>query len=114
MKCVIIDDSRLSVSALQNMVTKLGHDVAGTAFDGESGVEISKQKNPDVVFLDFVMPNKDGLETARALKVSNPGAKIIMVTQKDLDDSTKTSINAVAYVLKPITLDKIKLAMSKL
>ncbi len=114
MKTVIIDDSRLSVSALQNILAKLGHEVLGTAFDGESGVAICKDKKPDVVCLDFVMPKKDGLETAKMLKKSNPDTKIVMVTQKELDDTTKSSIAAAAYVLKPITFDKMKVAFGKL
>lgn len=114
MKVCVIDDSRLSVSALQNIVSKLGHEVIGTAFDGEKGAEVVKEKRPDVVLLDFVMPNKDGLETAKLIRASVPSTKIVMVTQKELDGATKNEINASAYVLKPITADKIKAVLDKM
>ena len=114
MKVVCIDDSRLSISALQNMVAKLGHEVVGTAFDGDKGVAVAKEMSPDLVLLDFVMPNKDGLETAKMLRAAVPKAKIAMVTQNELDTSTKNAINATAYVLKPITQEKLKNLFDKL
>ena len=114
MKVVVIDDSRLSVSALQNIIAKLGHTMVGSAFDGEAGVNVAKEHNPDVVCLDFVMPKIDGTETAKLLRKDVPSAKIIMVTQKELDADAKRAINAAAYVIKPITQDKIKTAFASL
>ena len=113
MKVVVIDDSRLSVSALQNMISKIGHEVVGTAFDGEKGIEVVKSKSPDVVCLDFVMPGKDGMATAQAIRTNSPSTKIIMITQKALEDDIKTKIAAIEYVLKPITLDKLERAFKK-
>ncbi len=109
---VIIDDSRLSVSALQNIIPKLGHNVVGTAFDGESGVAKVRETNPEVVCLDMIMPGKDGLETAKSLRAVKPGIKIIMITQNELSPTVKSQINAVSYVLKPITQTKIADALA--
>ncbi|MCY3410894.1 MAG: response regulator [Candidatus Heimdallarchaeota archaeon] len=114
MKVVVIDDSRLSVSALQNMLNKLGHEVVGTAFNGTDGAAVCKKERPDVVCLDFVMPDKDGLETAKLIRESQPTVKIIMITQKELDAGTKAAINAIAHVIKPITQDKLEAAFNKL
>lgn len=114
MKVVVIDDSRLSVSALQNIIVKIGHKMVGSAFDGEAGVKVAKEHNPDVVCLDFVMPKIDGTATAKLLRKDVPSAKIIMVTQKELDADAKRAINAAAYVVKPITQDKIKTAFASL
>jgi len=113
-KVVIIDDSRLSVSALQNMLMKIGHEVIGTAFDGEFGIMKVKEVKPDVVLLDFVMPGKDGLETAQGIRKIMPGIKIIMVTQNPLDDSVKSQIGALDHILKPITVNKLQSAFAKI
>ena len=113
-KVVIIDDSRLSVSALQNMIQKIGHEVIGTAFDGEFGIEKVKETKPDVVLLDFVMPGKDGLETAQGIRKIAPGVKIIMVTQNPLDDAVISKIGALDHILKPITVNKLQSAFTKI
>ena len=113
-KVVIIDDSRLSVSALQNMLQKIGHEVIGTAFDGEFGIMKVKEVKPDVVLLDFVMPGKDGLETAQGIRKIMPNVKIIMVTQNPLDEGIKSQIGALDHILKPITVNKLQAAFSKI
>ena len=79
-KVLIIDDSRLSVSALQNIISKLGHEIVATAFNGEDGVKKAKDKKPDVVTLDFVMPDIDGKETARRLKQIKANINIVMIS----------------------------------
>lgn len=112
-KVLVIDDSRLSVSALQNMLSGMGHDV-NTSFSGEEGVEKAQSINPDVVCLDFVMPGIDGKDTAIKLKANNPDADIIMITQNPLDASVKNEIKARAYIVKPITKSKLEQAFSKL
>ncbi|MHA2252636.1 MAG: response regulator [Candidatus Kariarchaeaceae archaeon] len=113
-KVLIIDDSRLSVSALQNIVTKLGHVVVGTAFNGEEGIQKAKDLKPDIVTLDMVMPDIDGKETARRLKQIKANMTIIMITQKELDNEVKNDIFARAYVIKPITENKIADAFSRI
>ncbi|MHA2090385.1 MAG: response regulator [Candidatus Kariarchaeaceae archaeon] len=113
-KVLIIDDSRLSVSALQNIISKLGHQVVATAFNGEDGVKKAKDTKPDVVTLDFVMPDIDGKETARRLKQVKANINIVMITQNPLPDSIKTEIFARSYIVKPITEAKVTEAFSKI
>jgi len=113
-KVLIVDDSRLSTSALSNMLGDLGHTVIDTAYSGEQGIELAKNNNPDVVCLDYVMPGIDGKETAKKLTMQNPRLKIVMITQNELDSSIKTEIKARAYIVKPITKQKLETAFSKL
>ncbi len=113
-KVLIIDDSRLSVSALQNIISKLGHQVVATAFNGEDGVKKAKDTKPDVVTLDFVMPDIDGKETARRLKQVKANINIVMITQNPLPDSIKGEIFARSYIVKPITESKVTEAFSKI
>lgn len=113
-KVLIIDDSRLSVSALQNMLTQMGHEVVGTAFSGEDGVNKAKEVKPDIISLDFVMPDINGKQTAEKLRSSGINAKIVMITQNEVPQDVKSAINAVSYVIKPITANKIHEAFSGL
>ncbi|MHA2099799.1 MAG: response regulator [Candidatus Kariarchaeaceae archaeon] len=113
-KIVVIDDSRLSVSALRKIISELNHEIVGTAFDGESGIKEVNDKKPDVVCLDMVMPGIDGKETAMKIRESNPKVKIIMITQSELRGGLKSDIKAVSYVIKPITAAKIQEAFKEI
>ena len=86
----------------------------GTAFDGEFGIDKVKETKPDVVLLDFVMPGKDGLETAKGIRKIMPNVKIIMVTQNALDEGVKSQIGALDHILKPITVNKLESAFAKI
>ncbi len=113
-KVLIVDDSRLSVMALQNMIMRLGHDIVGTAFTGEEAIEKAKMLKPEVVTLDFVMPDIDGRETAKKMKMIDPRIKIIMITNDELPSHVKQEIRASAYIRKPITSAKLKQGFSQL
>lgn len=113
-KIVIIDDSRLSVSALRNILGGLKHEIIGTAFDGEGGLKEVSEKKPDIVCLDMVMPGIDGKETASKIKEISPATKIVMITQSRLNSDLQSEIKAVSYVIKPITAAKITEAFAGL
>lgn len=113
-KVLIIDDSRLSTSALSNMLGGLGHQVLDTAYSGEEGIKKAKETNPDVVALDMVMPGLDGKETAIKLRQQNPNSKIIMITQNEVPSDAKQEIKALDYIVKPITRAKLEAAFEKI
>ena len=113
-KILIIDDSRLSVSALQNILSTQGHTVVGTAYSGEDGINKAKELKPEVICLDFVMPDIDGKETALKLRSSGVNSKIVMITQNEVPQNLRGEIQAAAYVIKPITANKIQEAFSTL
>lgn len=112
-RILIIDDSRLSTSALTNILIGLGHEIVSNAFNGEDGLVKAKETNPGVVCLDFVMPGIDGKETALKLRELMPNVKIVMITQDVVAPDLKSEIKAVAYVVKPITASKVKDAFTR-
>ncbi len=113
-KVLIVDDSRLSVAALQNMIQRIGHDVVGVAYNGEEAIKKVEQLEPDVVTLDFVMPDINGAEVAKKIRSIKSTIKIIMITNDELPIGTKNEIQAQAYILKPITVRKLETAFSEL
>jgi len=86
-RVVIVDDHRLFVDALALL---LGHDdrleVIGTAGDGRSAIELAVSKQAEVAVIDVRMPEIDGLECARRLRVRSPETRVILVT--GLDDAS--------------------------
>ena len=57
-----------------------GHEVCGEAESGQDGMELARQLKPDIVLLDYAMPNMNGLEAARLTSESMPQCKLILFT----------------------------------
>ncbi|MGM0881595.1 MAG: response regulator [Bacillota bacterium] len=79
---VIVDDDAVSRRMLQNIIEhcKLG-EVAGTAEEGMEGTQIILELKPDIVLIDLLMPNQDGIETMTQLKDRGYNGKFIMISQ---------------------------------
>lgn len=103
-KILIVDDSRFIVNEIQDIVTKLGYEVAGTAGSGEEAIKLCKELKPDIVTLDIIMPGIDGIETARELMKVDPDVRIIMMSSLcDNDTIEEIKDSGVNYwVVKPI------------
>ena len=67
MRVLVIDDGRDTVITMRALLRKLGHEVA-VAHDGEQGLEVAREFQPDVVFSDIGLPGIDGYEVARRLR----------------------------------------------
>jgi DNA-binding NarL/FixJ family response regulator len=113
-RVVIVDDHRLFVDALALL---LGHDerleVIGTAVDGRSAIDLAVAKHAEVAVIDVRMPEIDGLECARRLRVRSPDTRVILVTgadeprlQQEADD-----VGAVALLRKGALHDQLKEAI---
>jgi DNA-binding NarL/FixJ family response regulator len=110
-RVVIVDDHRLFVDALALL---LGRDdrleVIGTAGDGRSAIELAVSKQAEVAVIDVRMPEIDGLECARRLRVRSPETRVILVT--GLDDESlpeqAREAGAVALLVKGALHDQLK------
>ncbi|RKY07615.1 MAG: response regulator [Planctomycetota bacterium] len=104
-KILVVDDDRY-VSAFMNIILSQGGYEVVTAQDGLEGIDKAEKEKPDLILLDFMMPNMDGLTTLAGLKKSKEtaGIPVIMVTASD----DKTNVirahesGASGYVVKPI------------
>jgi CheY-like chemotaxis protein len=70
-KVLLVDDSSTVLLLHRGMLAELGYD-AVIARDGLEALARAETERPDLVFLDIVMPNLDGLETCRALRSREP------------------------------------------
>jgi DNA-binding NarL/FixJ family response regulator len=113
-RVVIVDDHRLFVDAVAML---LGHDdrltVIGTALDGRSAIELAVSEHAEVAVIDVRMPEIDGLECTRRLRVRSPKTQVILVTGLDeptLADQAKDA-GAVALLTKGGLHDQLKEAI---
>lgn len=100
---LIVDDSRTSRKILRTLLEENGHTVVGEGKDGEEGVALAKELNPDVITLDITMPVLDGIGALERIKQDNPNAKVVMVTAAGQKDKIVSAVKlgASEFVSKP-------------
>ena len=108
-KILIIDDM---VENIEILVGTLEDDYnLFVALDGQTGMDIAMTENPDIILLDVMMPDMNGLDVCRRLRANQRTANIpiIMFTAKTLiDDKVKGfELGAVDYITKPFQADEI-------
>lgn len=103
-KFLVCDDSILARKKIKNTLSALGVTNIYEAEDGEQAVEKYKEFNPDIVFMDIVMPKKEGIDALADIMKINPKAKVIMAssvgTQAHLAKAIE--IGATNFLQKPI------------
>ena len=110
-RVVLVDDERLIVRGLSSVVpwAELGCEVAGTAYDGVTGMKLIHEVEPDMVITDIRMPNMDGLTMLAALKSEYPRMQMSVLTAYRDFEYARTALNLgmCRYLLKPSTMDEV-------
>jgi two-component system, chemotaxis family, chemotaxis protein CheY len=76
---LVVDDNAAVRKAVMMMLEMAGHHVAG-AKDGAEAMRAFEAQNPDLVIVDIIMPDKDGIEIIREMRRIRPDARIIAMT----------------------------------
>ncbi len=100
---LVIDDHPLMRKGiLQLIAMEDSLRLIGEAGDGQHGLELARRLHPDLILLDLNMRGLSGLETLKALKVSDPEARVIILTVSDHEDDVVSALRAGAdgYLLK--------------
>ena len=114
LRLLIADDEPLAAERLQLLLAQIPDvDLIGTASDGESAVRMAEALTPDVLLLDSEMPGLDGLDVARALASKRPSAAVIFITAFDQFAVAAFEVEAVDYLMKPVTPDRLKRALKR-
>ena len=114
LRTLIVDDEPLALERMQLICRDLPQiEVAGTALDGAEALRLIGALAPDLVLLDMTMPELDGLAVARSLvRAENPPA-VIFVTAHDNFAVEAFDLEAVDYVLKPVTPERLERAVAR-
>jgi len=115
MKVLLVDDNRLMIEGLQNLLEAHNVEVAGVAFNGLESMELARKIQPDVILMDIRMPRCDGLTATRLIKSEMPEVKIIILTTSTEDDDLFEAIKsgACGYLLKSIDTDELVEALNQ-
>ncbi len=101
-RVLLVDDSKFMIGVLSKIV-KEKHEIVGDVGDGVGAVKSYETLKPDVVLMDIVMPEMDGITATKEIVSKNPEAKIILCTSMGHEGKVKKSIEAGAkgYIVKP-------------
>ena len=106
-KILISDDSILARKQLKDILSQFG---TPTFLEAANGQDIYKKESPSLVFLDIVMPIKDGNAVIHEITDFDPDATIIIVSSVGTQSQLREAIEAGAsdFIQKPINADQIE------
>jgi len=105
---------------LRSMLRGEYYNVVGEATNGQAAIDLVRTLKPDLVCMDVVMPEKNGIEALIEIKAANPGTEVIMVTGNSDPETVQESIQngASGFIIKPFNaarvLDTLDRASSKI
>ena len=106
---IVVDDDLDTCDVLTEFLELKDIHVLGNGYDGKEAVDLYQKHNPDLVFLDIMMPHYDGFYGLEKIKQLNSAAYVIVVTG-DLTAETYNKLkilNPSAIIYKPFDIDKI-------
>jgi two-component system response regulator MprA len=108
MRILVIDDEPEVTNMVRRGLVYAGYTV-DTAFDAETGLVTARDAPPDLVVLDRMLPDMDGLEVCRRLRAASGDLPIIMLTAKDAIPDRVAGLEAGAddYLVKPFAFDEL-------
>jgi two-component system chemotaxis response regulator CheY len=108
-KILIVDDAAFMRTLLKNILFPKGYEIAGEAENGAVAVQKYKELKPDLVTMDIVMPNKNGIDALKEIRAMDPNAKVIMCTAVGQESMVRTAIlnGARGYIVKPFQAPKV-------
>jgi DNA-binding response OmpR family regulator len=112
MKLLIVDDDMNIQRLYKEELEEEGYDVV-IASTGKDALEMFEKENPDIVTLDILMPDIDGISLLRKMKEQRPNIPIIMSTAYDYRDDFAVWASE-AYIVKSSDLSELKNMIKKL
>jgi len=115
-KVMVIDDSKTIRRTAETLLKKAGCEVV-TAIDGFEALAKITDQNPDVIFIDIMMPRLDGYQTCALIKKNSnyKNTPVILLTSKDglFDRARGRIVGSDRYLTKPFTKDELLSAIKE-
>jgi two-component system chemotaxis response regulator CheY len=106
---IIVDDNDMMRSVLRGMLRGEEYDVVGEARNGQSAIDAVERLKPDIVCMDVMMPEKNGLEALSEIKAAYPKTEVVMVTGNSDPDTVQEAIQngASGFIIKPFNAARV-------
>jgi DNA-binding response OmpR family regulator len=112
MKILVVDDEKNILKLYKAELEDEGYSVV-TANSGVEALEVFDREHPDMVTLDIMMPEMDGIQVLRQIKQKNAQVPVIMLTAYDYRDDFSVWVSD-AYVVKSSDLTQLKATIKQL
>lgn len=115
-RIVVVDDAPIIRLMIKDILTECGgYEVVAEGATGKEACALYKQHKPDLVTMDIVMPEMDGIEALEAILKDDPKAKVVMVTAIDQREALMKAVRlgAIDYIVKPFEADRVMSAVQK-
>ena len=112
MKILVVDDDLHIQRLYKEEFEEEGYEVV-IASNGQEAIDLFNSEAPDLVTLDILLPDIDGIRLLRQMKEKNPKVPIIMSTAYDYRDDFAVWASE-AYIVKSSDLDELKATIKKL
>jgi len=107
-RILIVEDEKNIVDILSFNLGREGYDTL-EAYDGEMGLKLALEENPDLILLDLMLPKMDGFDVCKAVRAKNRSTPIIMLTARE-EESDKVfglELGADDYITKPFSMREL-------
>lgn len=115
-RILVVDDAMFMRMILKNILIKNGYEVCGEAANGIEAIDKYIELRPDLVLLDITMPEMNGIEALKKIKMIEPKAKIIMCSAMGQQSMVIDAIQngAIDFIVKPFQEDRVLESLHKL
>ena len=105
---LIVEDEKSIVDILRFNLEKEGYETL-TAYDGEAGLSMARERHPDVILLDVMLPKMLGFDVCRALREQGDNVPVIILTAREEEDDKVRGleIGADDYITKPFSMREL-------
>ena len=105
---LIVDDEKAIVDILKFNLEKADYQTL-VAYDGREGLQLAREKDPDLILLDVMLPHMDGFEVCRTLRAEGRNVPIIMITarEEETDKVFGLELGADDYITKPFSMREL-------
>ena len=112
--CLIVDDSAFARFRMKKMMESFNC-VSSEAANGLEAIAEYQRLKPDLVLMDIVMPDLEGIETVRQICAADPDARIIMISSVCYQEKIEEAMAAGArcFIPKPVTTDRLRQAIEE-
>jgi NarL family two-component system response regulator LiaR len=113
---LLVDDHAVVRQGVRTFLeTQADLSVVGEAGSGEEAVSLAAQYVPDVVLMDLIMPDMDGVEATRKVKQVSPRSQVVVLTSYHEDEHIFPALKAgaLSYVLKDLSAEELAAAVRK-
>ena len=109
-RVLIVDDALIMRKRIRDIAEEMGWEVAAEAVDGVQAVALYQDERPDLVTLDIVMPEMDGVEALKRVMELDPEAQVVMISAVDQREKLTECIQhgAIDFIVKPFDGERLR------